>query len=870
VIKRTPQFLLLLLLLCAKTALSQGTFTAISSGSWNTSGSWSHTGVDGDNIPDANDTATIPSGITINMTGGTIYQIASLTIQNGGTLNMNNATAALDIFPNGGVLQVDLGGAIANSTADDDSDINFMNNASFIINGIVQADRLEFEGSGQTVNITGSGTLLVRRFNVNNSNVTVNLNTTGSFGSNPNPFTIDMANLTINGTGTIALGGGGDLNIQAAGLSIGCNMNISDDIAVISNSASLTITNGGTIDVGAEVRVGPTTNDGDDFTLTVNSGGVLNVGTSFEFNLGGGGGSGADGFTLNNSGTIDVDGGIDINSVTGAEFNNSGTFTLGGSVTNVVAATGAQFNNNANALFEVGGALDADMAHTFTATGNTVNYNGTAQTILATTYYNLSMSGSGAKTAAGNISLRGNWSRTGSATFIPGANTVTFSALVGTAAQSITATGGETFNNLTMNSAFATIPQVTFNNPVTVTNTLNLQSGVVNLNGNQLTLGASGAASDLDRTASTTTNWVYGGAFRRFWPTGQTPTATTGNLYGLFPLGHSTASSYRPVGITASSNITTTGTVTFTHVHATGVTDVTPYDDDPTAGVINIVRKHNSQFIGAVSGVAGGTNYTVSVTTNGLAAGTASNIRLAVSNGASTVTNVGAHVANSGTAPAPIVGRSGINSVASLANDFRITSIDVVATPLPVELISFTGEIDQGAIRLNWRTASELNNDFFTVERSSGGEIFSNIGQVNGGGTSSHGNNYTLVDGNPIYGTAYYRLKQTDFDGTFTYSKIIDVTYEGSTTPIMDVFPNPSAGEELNIRISGLKNMESVPVVMYDQLGRECMRLLLDVDQNSGTASKTLKPEKTLPQGMYILKAGHSPTLTVRFLVTEK
>jgi hypothetical protein len=86
----------------------------------------------------------------------------------------------------------------------------------------------------------------------------------------------------------------------------------------------------------------------------------------------------------------------------------------------------------------------------------------------------------------------------------------------------------------------------------------------------------------------------------------------------------------------------------------------------------------------------------------------------------------------------------------------------------------------------------------------------------------------------------------------------------------MEVYPNPTAGDQLNIIISGLKDIESVPVVMYDQLGRECMKLLLSVDQNSGTASRSFSPEAKLPSGIYILKAGHSPTLTVRISVTDK
>lgn len=855
----------------ANVAFGQTTFTSVTtvaSTRWNDGATWTQSGVlDVDGIPDANDIVIIQGPHTVNMTGGsTTHQAASLTILSGGTLDMNRASAVLDIVPNGGFLQVDAGAVISNASNDDNNEINFLNTGSLINNGSIQTDRLEFEGLNQTVNISGGGTLLVRQFRVNNTGVTIILNTTGSFGSNRFDFLVDRANLTLIGTGTMDIGNSSDLNLAASGLSIGCHLNLSDDVDLIVNSASLTVINGGVLTTVDDLRIGPST-AADNSAIVVQNGGTLAVGDDFNFNNDGTGS--ADNFTMLNSGVVLIADHIQFNNETNIAVTNFNAFTLEGNITTdpTRAAVGVSFTNAANATFHIGGSIDIDVALDFSANGNTVNYNnsvGVTQNIATTTYYNLTLSNTGAKRAIGSFALRGNWRRSGAAIFNPNGQTVTFSALAGTAAQSITAVGGESFNNLVINSAVATSPQITLNNPVTVGNTLNMASGVINLNGNTFTLGIGTGASVLNHVGG----WMYGGSFRRGWPTNQTPSPIAGHLYGLFPLGNT--SSYRPVAVTAATDITTSGSVTFTHVDATSSTDLSPvYDDDPTAGVINIVRKHNAQFIGIVSGVSGGATFTISVTMTGLLPGIASDIRLAVSNGATTVTNYGTHVANTGTASNPVVGRSGL-TLASLTNDFRVTTINTAATPLPIELVYFKGEAKKDVVQLNWETASELGNDFFTVERSTDGEVFTSIGQLNGKGTTNELSTYSMIDQSPIYGTAYYRLKQTGFDGIFSYSKIIDVTYEGSTISVMDVFPNPSRGDVFNIRITSLKNLESVPVIMYDQVGKEYMKLWLDVDQNSGMASQTIVPEKALPQGIYVLKAGPTLQLIKRFVVNSK
>lgn len=118
-------------------------------------------------------------------------------------------------------------------------------------------------------------------------------------------------------------------------------------------------------------------------------------------------------------------------------------------------------------------------------------------------------------------------------------------------------------------------------------------------------------------------------------------------------------------------------------------------------------------------------------------------------------------------------------------------------TPLPIELLEFTG-INIGQInKLSWVTATETNNDLFTVERSSNGYTWEEIGTVDGSGNSSQAIRYSFVDSSPNSGINYYRLKQTDFDGRFEYFNIIAIDNSKSNDirkiTIYDVF-----GKEYN------------------------------------------------------------------------
>lgn len=111
---------------------------------------------------------------------------------------------------------------------------------------------------------------------------------------------------------------------------------------------------------------------------------------------------------------------------------------------------------------------------------------------------------------------------------------------------------------------------------------------------------------------------------------------------------------------------------------------------------------------------------------------------------------------------------------------------------LPIELTSFSGKPYGKSNIIEWSTASEINNDYFTVEKSNDGIDFEILTTVKGAGMSSETKNYVVTDQNPFSSITYYKLKQTDYNGKFTYSDIIAIenSYEGHA--VSNIYPNPT------------------------------------------------------------------------------
>jgi hypothetical protein len=140
--------------------------------------------------------------------------------------------------------------------------------------------------------------------------------------------------------------------------------------------------------------------------------------------------------------------------------------------------------------------------------------------------------------------------------------------------------------------------------------------------------------------------------------------------------------------------------------------------------------------------------------------------------------------------------------------------------PLPVTLISVKGErLSDSQVRLFWETSSETDNLGFQVERSvQGAGNFETVGTIDGAGNSVHSKKYDMIDFNSHPETSYYRLKQLDFDGKFTYSRVIAVKGINQAFKLA-VVPNPATGNDFSIRIEGRQTTGEVELIVYNAKG---------------------------------------------------
>ncbi|MFT5821708.1 MAG: hypothetical protein ACI8ZM_002962 [Crocinitomix sp.] len=158
--------------------------------------------------------------------------------------------------------------------------------------------------------------------------------------------------------------------------------------------------------------------------------------------------------------------------------------------------------------------------------------------------------------------------------------------------------------------------------------------------------------------------------------------------------------------------------------------------------------------------------------------------------------------------------------VASGTSDNEGFKMNLLNTTLPIELVAFSAMYDEfyEGIDITWITKSETNNDYFVIEKSPNGIEWSEIQIIDGAGNSLSTLNYQYFDPNLQYGVYYYRLKQVDFDGKYSYSQVKSV-YVDQLTEMLS-YPNPvNFGEKVTLLFRGeTKGMYNIQIV--DFMGR--------------------------------------------------
>ncbi|UII30975.1 fibronectin type III domain-containing protein [Fulvivirga ulvae] len=195
-----------------------------------------------------------------------------------------------------------------------------------------------------------------------------------------------------------------------------------------------------------------------------------------------------------------------------------------------------------------------------------------------------------------------------------------------------------------------------------------------------------------------------------------------------------------------------------------------------------------------------------------------------------------------------VAARDGANNT-SIDSD-PITVETLSDSPLPVEFIDFSYTINGNSVNLNWITGSELNNEYFSVERAVDINEFTEIGTVNGSGTTTSAVNYEFTDYKPL-NLAYYRIKQVDFDGGFSYSKVIRVTLKNNFDELT-VYPNPASPNNINIKGYIASESDRVSINFFDVMGKSS--LLIETDPNTLLEGLTIDARNNLHTGVYIVE----------------
>jgi len=465
----------------------------------------------------------------------------------------------------------------------------------------------------------------------------------------------------------------------------------------------------------------------------------------------------------------------------------------------------------------------ATLGATLNAGTGTVKYTGNSYYIYPQTYNNLVIGGS-AKHLYGDISVNG--TLTNNTTFDANSHKVT---LNGSSNQTIDGSVSATFYDLEVNNTNG----VTLGNTENISHTLTLTNGVITTtSSNILVFGTSATAV----SGGSNTAHIDG------------PVQKDGTDDFVFPTGK--GGKWARIGIANVESGTNSITAEYFNNPYSNVTTV-------TSPLTKVSQNEYWRLTSdpAASQSANVTLYWEDATWSGI--GTPSDLRVAQWAGTAWDNKSGATGGSGGA-----TGSIATPGLVTAHGPFTFGTVDNVNNPLPIELLSFDAQVEGDNVLVNWKTASEQNNDYFIVERSKDGLNAERIGTIEGAGNSNEVLNYEFVDQNPYSGTSYYRLTQVDFNGESETFDWVAVKFDADTELSMIIYPNPLSSGNLNIDSKNI--IGEIQIQIFDMSGREVFNL----QQNVNSENHTISIPVNLSKGFYNLQLiNQSGVITKQLIV---
>ncbi len=396
-----------------------------------------------------------------------------------------------------------------------------------------------------------------------------------------------------------------------------------------------------------------------------------------------------------------------------------------------------------------------------------------------------------------NLNVGGNWTTHGNAGFSETGVDVTFD---GSSDQTITSGDSEVFEDLIVNKPGGNLILA---NDVS-TGTLTLTNGLVETEAHKITVTST---AENAISGHGTGAYVYGNLVRY---------VSAVNTYD-FPIG--TASNYEEATIVLN---TFTGGNSITGNFST--TDP-GYSNNVTVNGTLINQTLDAGYWTFEDDGATSLDYDITLISRGHStAGAGADYHAILKNDGSGWQSEGNH----NNSDQEFVSASGVKAVRSDLTSFSDFLIGFGNGSLPIELLEFKAELKQHHVILNWTTASELNNDFFTVNRSIDAKNFAPIGKIMGSGTSNAMNEYSFIDNSPVKGTNYYQLQQTDYDGKNSFSEMIAVEFKENNGLELQIIDKKSIVEAI---INNPCKEKPVVLEVFDVTGKKIYSLPISMEQ---------------------------------------